>query len=358
MIEPYQKAFAQLGVQDAARAAAMRDLELPGSRNEAWRFTKVRSLLGDAPAPVTGTLGRLPAGVVSLVGHASVGSIAGAEGLLGLNLGLWREGALVQVDGSFSGTIPVHTTEGLGTPRILVLAGPGAQIELFVDHAVDGGVSIPVIELAVGAGARVTLTQRVVGKGSFAGHVAIDAGPDSHVEVQTILAGGGTLRAELTAVVRERARLECAGLVLGRDRQHADQHLEIHHHGEGATSSQVFRNIVDDHARAIFTGQVTVEKDVRGTDAVQSANSLLLADGASAVARPWLEIHNEHVTAAHGATVGRLDPESLFYLRTRGLDEAGARRLLTRAFAGQVVSAVPEAFREGIQAGVNAWLGE
>ena len=91
---------------------------------------------------------------------------------------------------------------------------------------------------------------------------------------------------------------------------------------------------------------------------MQSANSLLLSDGASAVARPWLEIHNEQVTAAHGATVGRLDPESLFYLRTRGLDEAGARRLLTRAFAGQVVSTVPEAFREGIQAGVNAWLGE
>ena len=96
--------------------------------------------------------------------------------------------------------------------------------------------------------------------------------------------------------------------------------------------------------------------DVTGTDAAQSANSLLLSDRCSSVTRPWLEIHNDAVTASHGAAVGRMDPEALFYLRQRGMDQATAQRMLTRAFAHEVVSTIPESARGPIEDAVEAWL--
>lgn len=355
MIATYQKAFEELqeqlpGFADA-RTAAMADLELPGSRDEGWRFTSVRKLLGDAPAPMTGSIGALPAGVAALDATAPVGSVATLTGLVGLNFGLFREGAVIRESAALTLTTPA----GLSTPRILIQAEAGAHLEVFLDHRVDG-VAIPVVEVTAGAGATVSVTQLVQGSGSFAGHVAVAADENSSVAVQTVIAGGTVCRAELFVELGTGAHLDCSGLILGRERQHHDQHVEIHHAGADCTSSQVFRNIVDDRARAVFTGAVTVGKNIRGTDAQQTANSLLLSNRASAVARPWLEIHNEQVTASHGATVGRLDPDSLFYLQARGIPLAQARRLLTRAFAGEVVSTVPESYRAGIQDIVNGWL--
>lgn len=320
---------------------------LPGPKDEAWRFTSVHRLFGEEPTPVTGALGPLPEGVRPLDPDDPVGSIAKHTGMPGLSLFHTREGAFVSHDAS----ITLTGKPGLTTPRLFVTGG-----DVEVDCRLEAGVLLPVIEVhaASGSTVRVLLTAR--GDADLVSHVAIRAEAGATVHLQTFLLGGRICRAEVDATLAEGARLETSGLILARQREHADQHIEIHYVGEGATSDQLFRNIVDDRARAVFTGAVTVGKGIRGTDAEQSVKSLLLGERASAVSRPWLEIHNEHVTAAHGATVGQLDPETLFYLRSRGLSEADARRLLTRAFAGEVVATVSEARRPRVEALVQDWL--
>lgn len=320
---------------------------LPGPKDEAWRFTSVRKLFGDEPAPVSGALGSLPQGARPLQPSDPVGTIASTDGLPGLSLAVSREGALI--DGDVALTL--HGREGLATPRLFVAGG-----DVHVDCVLDAGLLLPVIEVHAAAGAEVHVLITASGRGDLVSHVAIRGEPDSRVHLQTVLAGGRICRAEVHAELARGARLETSGLTLIRGREHADQHVEIRYTGEGATSDQLFRNIVDDRARAVFTGAVTVARGIRGTDAEQSVKSLLLSDGASTVARPWLEIHNEHVTAAHGATVGQLDAEALFYLRSRGLSESGARRLLTRAFAGEVVQTISERWRPGVEKLVQGWL--
>src|SRR5690606_20907609 len=126
----------------------------------------------------------------------------------------------------------------------------------------------------------------------------------------------GVSRLELDARLGPGASLVAEGLVLAGGVAMVDQHLRIAHAGAGARSTQRFRHVLDDRARAVFTGEVDVEPGVAASDAQQSVQTLLLADGASIVNRPWLRIRHDDVRASHGATVGRIDPEALFYLRS------------------------------------------
>lgn len=368
---PYQSAFAALADQlpgdRAAREAAVESLAFPLRRNEAWKFTSARKLLASEHAPTSGSIVELPESVHALfdaTDHPAIsklGQVASKDGFQALNLAYFREGALVFVpaDDLLEGArIRIEGNDGLTTPRILVVVEEEAELELSVEHTLGAGLHVPVIEVFAGKGAKVSLTHLVRGDGGHGVfHIAVHQAVESTVNVQSIVLGGDVVRVELVTHGDGQSNVSTSGLVLARDRQHADHHLEIHHESSNMTSEQMFRHVLDDRARAIFTGQVTVGKDVTGSDASQTANTLLLADGASAVARPWLVIDNDDVVASHGATVGRLDEESMFYLRTRGIPYAEARRMLTNAFAIEIVHSVPEAFREAIESDVAAWLG-
>ncbi|MEM6926495.1 MAG: SufD family Fe-S cluster assembly protein, partial [Myxococcota bacterium] len=169
---------------------------------------------------------------------------------------------------------------------------------------------------------------------------------------------GHTTRVELAANLEGRgAEARFFGLSLLRGASHADHHVTARHARPDATSDQVFRSIVDDGSRSVYTGTVIVDKGAMGTDSNQLHQALLLSDEATVHARPWLEIYADDVKCAHGATVGSLDADSLFYLRQRGLTEAEARGLLMWGFATETVAELPDGVvREGLQSRVRRWL--
>ena len=119
-----------------------------------------------------------------------------------------------------------------------------------------------------------------------------------------------------------------------------DNHSVIRHRASHARSTEHFRNVLDGRSRAVFAGRVVVEEDVIGTDARQHNANLLLSDGARVDALPQLEIYNDDVKASHGSTLGQLDTDSMFYLRSRGIDKGTARAILTWAFANVVVEEI------------------
>jgi Fe-S cluster assembly protein SufD len=123
----------------------------------------------------------------------------------------------------------------------------------------------------------------------------------------------------------------------------ADTHSFLHHAEPSASSHQLHKCIVDGKARAIFNGQILVAPRAQGTDARQQSRNLLLSDAARVDTKPQLEIYADDVKCSHGAAVGQLDPEELFYLQSRGLNADDARNLLTYGFAADVLTHVPVA---------------
>ena len=130
------------------------------------------------------------------------------------------------------------------------------------------------------------------------------------------------------------------GLYLMGDGQHTDTHSKIHHKVKNCNSHQNYKGILDGKSRAVFNGIVYVHEDASGTDAEQSNKNLLLSDKARVDTNPQLEIFNDDVKCAHGATVGQLEEEELFYLLSRGLNEDLARNLLTYGFAEEIINKI------------------
>lgn len=139
------------------------------------------------------------------------------------------------------------------------------------------------------------------------------------------------------------------GLYLVDGNQHVDNQIEVDHAAENCESEQLYKGILDDEATAVFSGKIMVRKDAQQTMAYQNNKNLLLSDDAKANAQPQLEIYADDVKCSHGATVGQLDPEAMFYLRSRGMDISVGRQLLMYAYAAEVVKRISiEPLRERI----------
>jgi Fe-S cluster assembly protein SufD len=149
------------------------------------------------------------------------------------------------------------------------------------------------------------------------------------------------------------------GLYLTRGEQLADNHTAIFHDQPNCRSWEVYKGVLDDRSRAVFNGKVFVRPEAQKTDAKQTNRNLLLSDGAKVDTKPQLEIFADDVKCTHGATVGRLDDLALFYTRSRGVPAAAAERLLTYAFAAEVVEEVTlEPVRQELERLVRERLGE
>jgi Fe-S cluster assembly protein SufD len=159
------------------------------------------------------------------------------------------------------------------------------------------------------------------------------------------------------ALAATQAEARLSGASLARGKQHLDTTVRIEHAQPMGSSSQAFRSVVDGHARAVFQGRIRVAPDAQKTDAQQISRSLLLSPAASADTKPELEILADDVKCSHGAAVGDLDREALFYLRARGLSEADARRILIDAFVGELIGAVEnDAVRPYFRRAFDEWL--
>jgi Fe-S cluster assembly protein SufD len=157
--------------------------------------------------------------------------------------------------------------------------------------------------------------------------------------------GGALARNDLKIdIAGENASAEFNGLYIGAEKQHIDNHTRVDHRVGPATSTQEYRGILSGRSRCVWNGKAIVHKGADGTDARQANHNLLLAEHCEINAKPELEIYADEVKCAHGTTVGQLDEAALFYLRSRGLDQKHAKRILTRAFATSVLlqSPIPE----------------
>ncbi len=164
---------------------------------------------------------------------------------------------------------------------------------------------------------------------------------NSSLRSNAITLNGGLIRNYTHVVLDgEGASAEVFGVYLMDRKQHVDNQVFIDHARPNCYSNELFKGILDEEATAAFNGHILVRKDAQKTNAFQNNKNILMTDTARAHAKPFLEIYADDVKCSHGATVGQLDPEAMFYLRSRGICEANARLLLLYAFAGEVVDKV------------------
>ncbi|HET7923159.1 MAG TPA: Fe-S cluster assembly protein SufD [Gammaproteobacteria bacterium] len=271
-----------------------------------------------------------------------------------LNTAFLRDGIVITLDDGVVLEAPI---------QLLFVSTPDAQPR----------VCHPRILIRLGRGARATLLQTWFGQAGAANftnsytqvtlqdcaqlehlHLHREAADEFHVnrvEVSqqagsryvshTLNLGGLWLRTDLhTRLEAEQAETVLNGLYHVDDRRHVDNHTRIDHLAPATRSDELYRGIVSGHAHAVFNGKVWVAEGAAGTDAAQANHNLLLSRQAEIDTKPELEIYADDVKCSHGATVGQLDDNALFYLRARGLDDAEARSLLTGAFALAVLNRI------------------
>jgi Fe-S cluster assembly protein SufD len=357
-------------------------LDLPSPNEEGWRWSDLSALPDIAarapaglvphdlpwidcarPGPrllfVDGRLdaARSGAGAVE-IGEVAVhtedhalGRLAGREGW---RLRLGRDHAppgLIQI---------VHVTTG-GADHLAaeILLDEDAQASI-VETFVGGGWANRLTTITLFRGARLMLARRAlasVGFASFTDQATIGEG--ASLTMTTLAAGGADTRLDGTIrLAGEGAYAEAGGALLARERQRHDANLVIRHEQPSGTSRQIWRSVADDRATCSVAARVEVARGAQKTDGEQSLKGLLLSRSATMNAKPELEIFADDVKCAHGATVGELDRDALFYLRSRGVPEAEAKALLTRAFVADAIERIgEEAVREAFGKDAEAWMG-
>jgi len=248
-------------------------------------------------------------------------------------------------------------------PRLLVLMEPGSQARLLEEHVGTGSDALTdlLAEIRLGDDARLfhgRLFAAELNDRRISGiHVRQARGSRYHNYTLTL--GGALGRNDLRVGLEgEGAEVLLDGLYLLDELQHLDNHLRVDHHRPGGRSDQFYKGILGGRARAVFNGLAVVHPDAQRSDARQINRNLLLSAGAEVDTKPELQIEADDVKCSHGATVGCLDREQLFYLRSRGIDHDSAQALLTFAFARETLQRLPRDLRRGYEALLTAALSE
>jgi Fe-S cluster assembly protein SufD len=383
-----------------AAAETLRTLGFPGRRDEAWHYTNLRpvaeaefheplTLLVDCAAllarvPNFGTrlvfvdgrfradLSGTPTGASfePFAVHAAFGTLArpDRDPLTALNTMLAEDGAVITVptntDGGTIALVNLATdAAGRATafhPRHVIRLGGGARLTL-VEIALGEGTYLhnPVTEIAVAEGATLTHV-RLQDESLTAYHLAtlyasIAAG--ATYDSFTLALGGRLARAEIHTSLTgpgATAHLNATQLLTGV--QHADLTSVVRHAASHGTSRQTVKHVLSGRSRGVFQGRIEVARAAQRTDGYQMNQALLLSPDAEIDCKPELEIFADDVKCSHGATVGELDPEQLFYLRSRGIPDKEARAMLVRAFLTEAIETVThEAARGMLERAVQAW---
>jgi Fe-S cluster assembly protein SufD len=296
---------------------------------------------------------------------------AAAEALDSLNAACCEDMALVLAEPGFASAAPVQLVflarggaeRTAIHPRTLVVVGRGSRLTVVETYAsLDGGVYLTnaVSDIRAADGAHVE-HHRLQLESDSAFHVSrlhSHQGRDSRAVLLNVDLGGRLVRHDVVAGLHgEGADCLLRGLYLARGEQHVDNHTHLDHAEPHGSSRELYKGILSDRSRTVFNGRILVRPAAQKTDAKQSNPNLILSRGALAHTRPQLEIYANDVKCTHGATVGRLDEEAVFYLRSRGLGEQAARRLLVTAFADEVLAPLePPPLREALQRAVLARL--
>ena len=233
--------------------------------------------------------------------------------------------------------------------RNIVIGEFGSRAEIIEQHVAQSGADSAayftnaVTRIVAGEGAHIAhhKLQQESAKAFHIASISAQQGRGSRVASNSFALGGALVRVGIDiGLDAEDASCDLMGLYLTDGRQHVDHHTRIDHRKRRGTSRELYKGVLSGLSRAVFNGKVIVHPDAQQSDAQQSNRNLLLSEHAEIDTKPQLEIYADDVKCQHGATVGQLDPEQLFYLRTRGIDDAAARVLLTYAFAEEVVARV------------------
>ncbi len=273
------------------------------------------------------------------------------NGFTALNTAFIGEGAFLFLPKNAKIAAPIQflflNDEGkCAFPRILVVADTHSEatiIETYVRAGETKYLTNAVIEISLADEAKIKHS-RVQRESHLAFHVGttgVEIHRGSVYDATNITLGAKLSRHDINVKFQsEGGEAFVDGLYLIGDDQHADTHSVIDHALPNCVSHQTYKGIVDGKARAVFNGKVFVRENASGTDAQQSNKNLLLSNDARVDTKPQLEIYNDDVKCAHGATVGQLEEEELFYLLSRGLNESLARNLLTYGFAEEIVNKI------------------
>lgn len=276
------------------------------------------------------------------------------EGFCALNTALFAGGAFLLIPKGQKVETPIHllflsepaATPFAAFPRVLVIAEENSEATVIESYAsVGGGVYFnnAVIEIAIGANAQLRhyKLQRESQDAFHIGNTQVDLGPHSSFNTTTITLGAQLSR-QTIGVRMDHEGAECwvDGLYMVDGKQHTDTHSLIDHRQPHCTSHQLYKGILDGKSRAVFNGKVFVRPGAQQTDAMQTNKNMLLSNEARVDTKPQLEIFADDVKCAHGAAIGQLDEDELFYLQTRGMHREVARNLLTYGFAEEVIAKI------------------
>jgi Fe-S cluster assembly protein SufD len=399
------KQFAELEAREPSlirRAAFERFLEtgLPTRRVETWHYTDLRAAMADA-APILPQPSRAEI-------EAARSRLAGRERLspqlvllggcyipelsdrlpAGAAVAERAAAAVTRVDDPLAAL-----NEALSPPGCTISVAPAAEIAepITIMHLANGKGACSVysrIAIALDAGARASFVEIFEGahpavqrhpatimtlaKGAKAKHVAVIGDEVGlHIETQIcelaeaaelnafgLVSGGDLTRRQLfLKATGANAKVSLGGLALLDGSRRADTTLQVVHSAPGGTSREFYRAIVGDDAVGVFQGKIVVERAAQKTDGAMKSQAILLSPRAQMNEKPELEIFADDVICGHGATVGSLDPEQVFYLRTRGIPESEAKAMLLEAFGGEAIDRVgDEALIGALRGRLSAWL--
>lgn len=287
-----------------------------------------------------------------------------AQAFSAINTGLAADGAVVSVSAGATAPHPIHllflsdgnASGGVCHPRVLVVVEAGAQatiLEHYVGAGGEGYFTNAVTEAWVGPGATLHhyRLQREAHSAFHVGTSAVHQERDSHVLSFSFATGAVLSRINVHAGLHgPGCGATLNGLYMLDGTQHCDHQTRIVHAQPECYSRELYKGVLDGASHGVFNGKVYVHPEAQKTDGKQTNNALLLSDRARVDTKPQLEIFADDVKCTHGATVGRIDEAALFYMKSRGIPTPEARKLLTYAFAAEVLETITiDALREGLE---------
>ena len=394
----------------AEALAQVNALPVPTIRSEAWKYTRVAKLFnqpysapqGDANVTLPARLpfdatrvvfvnGRFRAdlsddlkadkGIVidSLTHHLSHGPVKAHFGRVAplgdrlftaMNTAAPTDGLIILATKGTKTSKPIHvhhiTIDGgqLIQPRDLFLLHEGANVEVIIEHIAQGNSSTSLIngirESVIGEGGKLTL-HLLQNEANGPAHIGLDSvtiAAKGNFSIDTTTLNGSLVRNEVNvALAGPEAHAELNGVYVLNGTTHCDNHTYIGHDVPDCTSDELYKGIVAEKGTGVFNGKVYVKQDAQRTRAYQSNANILQGDDAKVYTKPELEIYADDVKCSHGCTIGRLDEKGLFYLRSRGVSEAEARRMLSHAFMTDVLERITnEDWRKHLASLIDAKL--
>jgi len=289
------------------------------------------------------------------------------------NTAFFTDGAYIEIPRGLAFERPIHlvfVSVGTGEPwacypRNLIVAGEGSQVT-FVESflSLNGPVYLTnmVTEIVAEAGAVIEYykVERESHQGFHTAAINAHLERDASLTSHSISLGGALVRNDLNvALDGEGSHCTLNGLFAVDGQRLVDNHTRIDHLRPHASSRELYKGVLAGKAEGVFNGAIAVRENAQKTDAVQYSKNLLLSKHAQINTKPQLEIRNNDVRCFHGATIGQIDPEAIFYLKSRGIDEGEAKRILVRGFAGEIIDAIRiPTLRDELEHLLSEWLRE